>query len=117
MWCLGARRAAASIMVPPSSVGGTTGNPSVHPCWKQNSPASTSSTRYRLDVSATAIGASSQTTFMAQQYSAAPGSAPSPRSDERQDRGRGDGQRGHEQGFGERPEEADRRAPSGDDLA
>src|SRR5262245_23469633 len=114
--CLGSRRAAASIIVTRSSVGGTTGRPSVHPCWKQNSPASTSSTRYRLDVSAAAIGASSQTTFMAQQYSAAPGSPPSARSDQRQDRSGGDGHRSHQQGLSERAQEADGRAPGGDDL-
>src|SRR5215831_14258593 len=93
--CLGSRRAAASIMVTRSSVGGTTGKPSVQPCWKQNSLASTSSTRCRLDVSAAAIDPSSGT-FLAQQYSAAPGSPASARPDHRQDRGDGDGRRRHQ---------------------
>src|SRR5215510_12470313 len=115
--CFGSRRAAASIMVTRSSVGGTTGKPSVQPCWKQNSLASTSSTRCRLDVSAAAMDPSSGTTFLAQQYSAAPGSPASARPDQRQDRSHSDRRRRHQQRLGERAEEADRRAAGRDDLA
>src|SRR5215831_14874482 len=115
--CLGSRRAAASIIVTRSSVGGTTGRPSVHPCWKQNSPASTSSTRYRLDVNAAAIGASSQTTFMAQQYSAAPGSAPPAHAGHGERRGGGDRQRRDQERLSEGAEEAHGGGAGGDDLA
>src|SRR5215510_11295246 len=83
--CCGASRAASSIAPTRSGVGGTTGSPSVQPCWKQNSIASpTSCTWYRFDVSVTAIYVSLQrasvagaqprgdrdTHIMAPQYSA-----------------------------------------------
>src|SRR5258705_11483995 len=112
-----------------SSVGGTPGNPSVHPCWKQNSPATTSSSRYRLNVSAAAIDASSSPggdrrgrrrraqDLMARQYSAAPGSAPSARAGQREDAGGGDGERRHQERIGERAEKSHRPATGSDHLA
>src|SRR5215510_16479128 len=49
---LASRPAAASMASTRSTVGGTTGSPSLHPCWKQNSTGSTvSGTWTRLDVS------------------------------------------------------------------
>src|SRR5437762_2848960 len=57
--CFGSSRAASSRAPTRSAVGGTTGRPSVQPCWKQNSMASaTSSTLWRFDVSVPGIGTS-----------------------------------------------------------
>src|SRR5215510_8778362 len=95
--CCGASLAASSIAPTRSGVGGTTGRPSVQPCWKQNSIASpTSWTWYRFDVSETAIYASSRRApdhgraLMAPQYSAAAASAPSASADQRQQECRAD---------------------------
>src|SRR5262245_52744886 len=123
--CCGASRAASSIAPTRSGVGGTTGRPSVQPCWKQNSIASpTSWTSYRFDVSETAISASPPRwapgrarALMAPQYSAAAASAPSASADQRQQECRADRDGRRAQRFLERPQKADCRAASSDQLA
>src|SRR4030095_7370211 len=120
--CCGPSRAASSIAPTRSGVGGTTGRPSVQPCWKQNSIASpTSWTWYRFDVSETAIYASSRRgpsharALMAPQYSAAAASAPS--AGQREQKRRADGDRRRPQRLLERPKKADRRAARSDQFA
>src|SRR5437867_6049059 len=107
----GSRRAASSIALTRSGVGGITGRPSVQPCWKQNSIASlTSCAWYRLDVSTVAISASleSPPPSWPPQYTAP--------ADECQERRGRDRDRRHRVRLGERAEEPDGDPPHREDL-
>src|SRR2546430_385693 len=69
--CLGSSRAASSILATFGAVGGTTGRPSVQPCWKQNSIASSSepSTAWRFEVSVVGMATSFGAVTLAQNRS------------------------------------------------
>src|SRR3989442_13006318 len=81
--CLGSSRAASSILATFGAAGGTTGRPSVQPCWKQNSIATSSepSTAWRFEVSvvgmATSFGAATlaQNRLLDERYGYQPGGA------------------------------------------
>src|SRR5207237_9443486 len=71
----------------------------------------------RLLLSIAALSIAARITFIDWQYSAAPGSAPGARADQREGAGDGDRDRRHHQRFGERAEKSHRRSARRDDLA
>src|SRR5207244_4656202 len=88
--CLGSSRAASSILATFGAVGGTTGRPSVQPCWKQNSIASSSepSTAWRFEVSVVGMATSFGAVTLAQNRSLGDRYGHRPRvADRRYDRG------------------------------